>query len=192
MRARMAIAYSGIQVELREVVLKNKPAKLLQISSKGTVPVLLNGEEVIDESCDIIRWALQQHDPDHWLESHNHPLISENDNDFKKVLDRYKYADRFPEHSQRYYRTLGETFLQKLELLLTEHRFIYSDQLSYVDIAIFPFIRQFALVDKAWFDQAPYPCLQAWLQTHLNSTLFNRCMQKYQAWQPDDKQVTFP
>jgi len=193
MRARLAIAYSGIQVELREVELKNKPAELLDISPKATVPVLqcMDGT-VIDESRDIMRWALQQHDPDNWLESMNHPLIDENDSAFKKNLDRYKYADRFPEHPQTYYREYAELFLEKIEKSLKDHTFIQNNHLSFVDIAILPFIRQFYFVNTAWFESAPYAHLNIWLQTFLSSDIFLKIMPKYPTWQAGRKTTTFP
>jgi len=193
MRARLAIAYSGVQVELREVELKNKPTELLDISPKATVPVLqcVDGT-IIDESRDIMTWALKQHDPDYWLTSVNHPLIDENDSSFKKSLDRYKYADRFPEYSQEHYRQNGALFLEKIEKQLKNHIFIQNSHLSYVDMAIFPFIRQFYLVNKEWFESASYPHLNTWLQTHLSSNLFSNIMQKHPTWQPHDKQVIFP
>jgi glutathione S-transferase len=193
MRARMAIIYSGIHVELREVVLKNKPAELISASAKGTVPVLqLQDGHVIDESLDIMRWALQQHDPGHWLSSAQHPLLEEHDSSFKQALDRYKYADRFPEQPQYVYRQTCEAFLNKIEHLLAQNTYIQGACLSYVDIAIAPFIRQFAWVDKAWFDTAPYPYLQRWLSHILSDDIFLRCMQTYPAWQAGDKPVIFP
>ena len=193
MRARLAIAYSGVQVALREVELKNKPAELLDISPKATVPVLqCSNGIIIDESRDIMVWALQQHDPDDWQESMNHPLIDENDDAFKKALDRYKYADRFPEHSQEHYRQIGALFLEKIEKQLKSHTFIQNNHLSFVDMAIFPFIRQFYFVNISWFESAPYPHLNAWLQTCLNSKLFSTIMQKYPAWQAGDETTIFP
>jgi glutathione S-transferase len=193
MRARLAITYSGIQVELREVELKNKPAELLDISPKATVPVLqcIDGT-IIDESRDIMRWALQKHDPDNWLESMNHPLLDENDGAFKKNLDRYKYADRFPEHPQTHYRECAELFLEKIEKSLKDHTFIQNNHLSFVDIAILPFIRQFYFVNTAWFESAPYAHLNIWLQTFLSSDIFLKIMPKYPTWQAGRKTTTFP
>jgi len=193
MRARMVIAYSGIQVELREVMLKNKPAELLQASPKATVPVLIlpNGT-VLDESRDIIHWALTQHDPDSWLKHQNNTLINTNDDSFKSALDHYKYAERFPEQCQAHYRSLGEVFLQTLESCLEQQDFLTGHDAAITDIAIFPFIRQFAHVDLAWFEAAPYPQLQRWLQHHLQSNLFISVMKKYPAWQPSNKITIFP
>ncbi|PCI44253.1 MAG: glutathione S-transferase [Proteobacteria bacterium] len=193
MRARLAIIYSGVQVALREVELKNKPTELLDISPKATVPVLQCPDgHIIDESRNIMLWALKQHDPDCWLESIDQPLIYENDGSFKKSLDCYKYADRFPKYSQMHYREQGEIFLEKVEKLLEKHKFIQNNHLSYVDIAIFPFIRQFYFVNPLWFESTPYPHLNTWLQTHLNSKLFLNIMRKYPTWQAGDETTIFP
>ncbi|MEC9313982.1 MAG: glutathione S-transferase, partial [Pseudomonadota bacterium] len=156
MRARLAIAQSGIQCELREVVLKDKPQQLIELSPKATVPVLLTADDkVIDESIDIAFWALAQHDPDNWyqsLTSEQHEqmlaLIENNDGEFKYFLDRYKYADRYPEQDERFYREQGEKTLTRLEQLLTEHDCLLRDSWTLADIALLPFIRQFAFVDK--------------------------------------------
>jgi len=193
MRARLAIVYSGVQVLLREVELKNKPMELLDISPKATVPVLQCPDgSVLDESRDIILWALKQHDPDGWLESIDHPLIDENDSSFKKALDGYKYADRFPEYPPIHYRERGELFLIKIEKSLEKYKFIQNNYLSYVDIAIFPFIRQFYFVNTSWFGSTPYPHLNAWLQKLLASHNFSIIMQKYPAWQAGDETTIFP
>ncbi len=156
----MAIAYAGIEVGLREVVLKDKPAAMLEASSKGTVPVLIetNGR-VIDESLDVMAWALDQQDSDQWLkgEGLKDPLIDSCDNSFKHWLDRYKYAVRFPEHSEQWYRAQGECFLNQLEQLLTDHCYLRGDSLSVVDVAVMPFVRQFAAVDTNWWSGRPYP-----------------------------------
>ncbi|GFO71256.1 glutathione S-transferase [Bathymodiolus japonicus methanotrophic gill symbiont] len=191
MRARMALQYSGVKVNLREVELKNKPQQLLQYSAKGTVPVLvLTGGFIIDESRDIMYWALAKNDPDNWIpranieEARNQidRLLDENDFNFKSWLDRYKYSDRYPEQTAEYYRHQGEQFLASLEFRLSKHRFLMGDNISMADIGIFPFIRQFAFVDKDWFYQSDYPYLHAWLDYFLQSELFNRIMKKYPAW----------
>jgi glutathione S-transferase len=200
MRARLAIAQSGIQCELREVVLKDKPQQLIELSPKATVPVLLTADDkVIDESIDIAFWALAQHDPDNWyqsLSSEQHEqmlaLIENNDGEFKYFLDRYKYADRYPEQDERFYREQGEKTLTRLEQLLTEHDCLLRDSWTLADIALLPFIRQFAFVDKAWFDSAPYPRVRAWLEAFLESDLFRSVMKKYPQWQEGDEPVIFP
>ncbi|MDQ7004425.1 MAG: glutathione S-transferase [Ghiorsea sp.] len=185
MRARLALTYTGINVEYREVELKNKPQAMLEISPKGTVPVLqLDNGQIIDESLDIMLWALNQHDSEGWLihQTQALALIDKNDTTFKVWLDKYKYADRFPEHSQTYYREQGENFLQKLESHLDKHAFLLDTRPSLTDYAIFPFVRQFAFVDKAWFDQSPYPKLQTWLDHHLESRAFEETMIKRPIW----------
>ena len=191
----MAIAYAGIDVGLREVVLKDKPAAMLEASSKGTVPVLIdtNGR-VIDESLDVMAWALDQQDSDHWLsgEGLQDPLIDSCDNTFKHWLDRYKYAVRFPEHSEQWYREQGELFLDQLEHLLTHHRYLRSDSLSAVDIAVMPFVRQFAGVDTNWWSERPYPRVATWLEQLLESDLFKSVMKKYSQWQDGDPAIPFP
>ena len=186
-RARMALNYAGIAVELREVLLRDKPFSMLQASAKGTVPVLvLPGDRVIDESAEVMRWALDQQDPQRWwrndLANATNALVEENDFVFKKHLDHYKYADRHPEQTAIFYRTAAEEFLQKLEQRLVRRHFLMDSDLSFADVAIFPFIRQFAFVDKAWFDQTSYPKLQAWLQSFLDSDLFLSVMKKFPTW----------
>lgn len=189
MRARMALRYSGIQVEMREIALKQKPQHMLALSPKGTVPVLvLNDGSVIDESLDIMRWALAQHDPEDWQLADASSiqlaegLIAENDGQFKSALDRYKYAVRFPEQPAAVYRAEGELFLQKLEQRLHGQPYLFGNQRSLADMAIFPFIRQFAGVDAAWFTASPYQVLKAWLSVLVESELFTGIMQKHPPW----------
>lgn len=190
----MSLRYAAIEYELREVVLKNKPDAMRAASPKATVPtmVLANGE-VLDESIDIIHWALKHSDPDDWLPKSTQQaaqsLLKQNDFVFKQHLDHYKYADRFPEHPASFYREQACEFLLELESSLQNSQFLLGNQISMVDVAIFPFIRQFAFVDKAWFDEAPYPALQSWLQKHLESELFTAVMNKYSAWQEGDDAV---
>ena len=198
MRARLAIKYSNIEVELREVDLNNIPGALTKISSDETVPVILEADgKVIDESWDIVKWAVKQNDPDSWLgdeasfEIDAEMLVEINDYSFKSDLDHYKYADRFPEHTMEYYRSQGEEFLTELEERLSSSNYLSSDSLSISDIAVFPFIRQFASVDKDWFDSAPYPKVQNWLMQLLESELFNSVMDKYPLWQEGDEPVIF-
>ena len=198
-RARLAIACAGTTVELREVLLRDKPADLLRRSPKGTVPVLLlpNGK-VIEESLDIMHWALQQHDPEHWLDipaprqAESTMLIARNDGEFKTHLDHYKYAVRHPDHPPEHYRSQAEAILADLNNRLTRHPWLLGEQTRLADIALLPFIRQLALVDKRWFDHAPYPGLQRWLQTLLETPRFEQVMQKQPAWTPADPPLTFP
>lgn len=197
MRARMTLCGGSIAVELREVSLRAKPEAMLAISAKGTVPVLhLPDQTVLDESLDIMRWALAQSDPDQWLipelAAQSTRLIAENDGSFKENLDRYKYWERYPADSQQDYRAAAEVFLHKLEILLEDNRYLLGNKIGITDIAIFPFIRQFAFVDKDWFDQAPYPRIQDWLQSFLDSALFADIMGKQPAWQEGDRTLFFP
>ncbi|QXE09757.1 MULTISPECIES: glutathione S-transferase [Pseudomonas] len=181
MRARMALRYSGVAVEIVEVSLKAKPAAMLAISPKGTVPVLDADGQVIDESLEIMRWALAQHDPDDWLlggDSRIAELIEANDQVFKVYLNRYKYAERYPEQPMEVYRAEGAVFLQRLDGLLEGRDYLLSNHLSLADVALLPFVRQFAHVDREWFAQTPYVRLQAWLQRFLESNLFTSIMKK--------------
>jgi glutathione S-transferase len=195
-RARLALHVSGIAHELREVSLRSKPACLLTASPKGSVPVLVlpNGQ-VIDESRDIMLWALQQHDPENWLGSQNRyldqatRLVAINDHHFKTALDRYKYAGRHPEYPQAYYRNQGEAFLRQLEDCLQANACLLGPGLSIADAAVFPFIRQFAGVDQAWFDQSPYPKLRDWTATLCRSSRFAEVMHKHDVWQTGDAPV---
>ncbi|MFJ2457774.1 glutathione S-transferase [Pseudomonas neuropathica] len=181
MRARMALRYSGVPVDIIEVSLKAKPAEMLAISPKGTVPVLDAGGQVIDESLEIMRWALAQNDPQDWLldgDSRIAELIEANDQGFKVHLNRYKYAERYPEQPMEIYRAEGALYLQRLEELLTDRDYLLADHPSLADIALLPFVRQFAHVDREWFAQTPYVRLQAWLQRFLESELFTSIMKK--------------
>ena len=181
MRARMALRYSGVPVDIVEVSLKAKPAEMLAISPKGTVPVLDAGGRVIDESLEIMRWALAQNDPQNWLldgDSRIAELIEANDQGFKVDLNRYKYAERYPEQPMEVYRAEGAVYLQRLEGLLQDRDYLLADHPSLADIALLPFVRQFAHVDREWFAQTPYPRLQAWLHNFLESDLFTSIMKK--------------
>ncbi|MHA6576250.1 glutathione S-transferase [Pseudomonas yamanorum] len=181
MRARMALRYSGVAVQIIEVSLKAKPAEMLALSPKGTVPVLSVDGRVIDESLAIIRWALAQNDPEGWLLGDDEAtlaLIEENDQGFKHQLNRYKYAERYPEQPMEHYRAEDEVFLSKLEGLLAQREYLLAEHLSLADVALAPFVRQFAHVDREWFGRAPYPRLQDWLQRFLESPLFIAVMAK--------------
>lgn len=199
MRARLAIAISEQKVQLREIVLKNKPVELLAISPNKTIPVLQLGEkddqQVLHESLEIMVWALSLNDPEQWL---NAPLqemlllIDNNDYEFKPWLDKYKYADRFPEHNEVYYRDQAEDFLMLLEKRLNNNTYLFSNHITLADMAIFPFIRQFASVDRKWFEQSPYLQVQQWLTTLMNCDLFTACMKKYPTWLESGEEISFP
>ncbi|WP_095180195.1 glutathione S-transferase [Pseudomonas sp. Irchel 3F6] len=185
MRARMALRYAGVPVEIVEVSLKDKPAQMLALSPKGTVPVLNADGVVIDESLQIMCWALAQNDPDDWLLAGDsfaalwmEKLIEGNDQIFKSALNRYKYAERYPEQPMEAYRAEGALFLQKLDELLEGREYLLADHPSLADIALLPFVRQFAHVDREWFAQTPYVRLQVWLQRFLESDLFTSIMKK--------------
>jgi len=189
MRARLALSYGEICCEIREILLRDKPEEMLALSPKATVPVLqLIDGTVLDESFDIMLWALSQHDPDHWLEKSDQalPLIKENDGPFKAALDRYKYSSRHPEQPAEEYRAEGEKFLKQLDERLNNHAFLLGERMGLADMAIFPFIRQFAGVDRSWFEASPYDNLKNWLNHHLNSALFQEIMHKHMPWKPGD------
>lgn len=185
MRARMALRYAGCTVQMHEVSLKAKPPEMLERSPKGTVPVLVLEGQVLEQSLDIMHWALAQNDPDNWLLIDDgdgrrdiQALIEENDQVFKQHLDRYKYFVRHPEYSQEHYRQPGEVFLQKLEARLQHRNFLVTDQVTLADIALAPFIRQFSAVDPDWFATSPYPKLRGWLERFIQSELFKAVMAK--------------
>lgn len=194
MRARLALKYSALVIEVREVLLKDKPSEMLEASPKGTVPVLLLPDgRVIAESLDIMFWALQQADAEAWLDDTKSVevknLVELNDGDFKQYLDQYKYFDRYPAQTQQDYRQLGERFLQKLEGVLSQNHYLFSNTPGFTDMAIFPFIRQFAQVDREWFYASDYVGLQSWLKRLLESPLFISIMKKYPRWQREDTPI---
>lgn len=205
MRARMAIAYANedtskgqkVTVELREVSLREKPPELVSISPKGTVPVLqLPNGQVVEESIEIMDWALSQSDVAALGQIQNNEigqdLIHENDNEFKRWLDRYKYADRYPEYTFEHSRDRAERFLKKLEALLGRGSYLQGDSLSVIDLAIFPFVRQFAMVDMQWFEQSEYVLLRKWLEALMTSEKFLSIMEKYPLWAAESQPITFP
>ena len=182
MRARMAIAASGTPVRLREILLRDKPDEMLAASPKGTVPVLVDSGKVIDESLDVMRWALARNDPEGWLARKDDALIKENDGPFKHHLDRYKYSTRYEGADAEEHRAGGFRFLQALEAHLADNDYLHGNERSFTDIAIFPFVRQFRIADKDWFDAAPIPNVQRWLKTLTASALFQSVMEKYPLW----------
>ncbi len=171
---------------------------MLAASPKGSVPVLMLPDgRVIDESWDIMLWALRAHGAHPWLgEEECHvqealPLLAENDLTFKRALDRYKYPEQFPQHPQDFYRELGEEFLQRLESHLSITPYLLTDNMTIADAALLPFVRQFAAVDADWFASAPYPKLRDWLGGYTESKLFMRVMQKFPAWVKGDTLIIF-
>jgi glutathione S-transferase len=189
MRARMGLLASGIAVELREVVLRDKPVQMLAASPKGTVPVLvLPDGGVIDESLDIMRWALAQSDPLGWLARDDAALIARNDGPFKQHLDRYKYPDRHGSDPAEH-RAAGLAILSEMDARLAGDGQLCGNVAGIADIATFPFIRQFAATDQGWFDAQPLPHLQRWLAGHIGSGVFARAMLRLPPWKPGDEMV---
>ncbi|MBU3564287.1 MULTISPECIES: glutathione S-transferase [unclassified Polynucleobacter] len=186
MRARMALKYAGIQVEHREIELRNKPQSMLQLSPKGTVPVLRMDNLVIDQSLDILHWALQQSDPHGWKEvdeSIANSWIEKNDGPFKTLLDQYKYPNRFPElDPEAVLDEVLQVMLIPMEQVLQNFQYLMGGRLTWVDVAIFPFIRQFSMVDSKRFEQLPIPAVKKWLNQQLESDLFDSVMQKHPTW----------
>ncbi|MDN4503409.1 glutathione S-transferase [Alteromonadaceae bacterium BrNp21-10] len=209
MRARLAIYQSKQAVALRDVVLTNKPADMLIASPKGTVPILLlPSGEVIDESLDIMLWALHQSDPNNLLRpttvnSHvaeSEPaatqadmlsLIEHFDQQFKIALEAYKCAKRYHETNLQECRQACEVFIQNLELRLSQHSYLMDNQESVADIALLPFIRQFAKVERQWYLQSPYPNLKRWLNQYLQSAMFTKVMAKHPLWSAEQPVLIF-
>ncbi len=191
MRARCALIYANIDFEIREIELRAKPLSMLKLSPKATVPVLLtNQQQVIDQSLDIMNWALAQHDPDQWLSEKGtanqeitQKWIGINDGPFKQLLDQYKYPNRYPEQSQEQVLELAlNIYLLPLNDRMKHHKFLLGNQMSMLDIAIFPFVRQFMGVDSKKFQQLPLKELSEWLNFFILSDLFNKVMAKYPIW----------
>ncbi|MBU3538626.1 glutathione S-transferase [Polynucleobacter sp. UK-Gri1-W3] len=187
MRARMALKYAGIDVEHREIELRNKPQSMLLVSPKGTVPVLCLDDAVLDQSLDIMLWAIEQSDPDGWIDVDDaiaQAWIEKNDGRFKVLLDQYKYPNRFPElDPQAVLDGALEWMLLPMERSLQNSQYLLGNKMSWVDIALFPFIRQFSMVDANQFEQLSLPATKRWLTQHLESELFNAVMQKHPVWQ---------
>lgn len=198
MRARMAITASGQQVQLRDILLRDKPDAMLQASPKGTVPVLvLPGGQVIDESLDVMQWALGRHDPDAWLvplaaDPGAEALIDECDGPFKHSLDRYKYPTRYEGVDAQEHRTRCLAFLRRLNSRLAGQAYLCGARLTVVDAAIIPFVRQCANTDRAWFDRQGLDHLRGWLDRFLQSELFLGIMRKGPIWHEGDQGPAFP
>lgn len=186
MRARLALASAGISVELREVVLRDKPADLLTASPKGTVPVLIDGDDVVEESRDIMLWALRRNDPEGWL---NRPdlndLIDTIEGPFKTALDRYKYATRYTDANPDSERAKAAAILMDINAKLDGNPWLGGESPCFADMATVTFVRQFAMVDLAWFRAQDWPHVISWLDRFLNSDRFAAIMAKYPQWGPD-------
>ncbi|MEM5472875.1 glutathione S-transferase [Hoeflea sp. AS60] len=191
MRARLAMSSAGLEVELREVVLRDKPEAFLKASPSGTVPCLVGEGFVIDESLDVMIWALRENDPDNWLNmpEAGHDWIARTDGPFKQALDRTKYPNRYPDVDPDGQRDIAAVFLSDLNSTIGEWIF---DHPTLSDFAILPFVRQFAFIDKDWFDAQPWPSLQGWLERFLASERFDQIMKKYPQWHDGDPPVCFP
>ncbi|MDQ7020016.1 MAG: glutathione S-transferase [Robiginitomaculum sp.] len=192
MRARMAIMISQRPVQLREVRLADKPDEMIALSDTPTVPLLVDREQVIEESLQVMHWALAQNDPENWLASADDPLIAQNDGPFKHDLDRYKYASRYDGIDAMAHRDGGVRHLHALEERLGKTAYLGGAQRSFVDIALFPFVRQFRIPDKDWFDALPLPHLHQWLSTLTGSALFLGVMEKYPVWKNTGEAFIFP
>ncbi len=193
MRARMALVVSDTAVKLREVVLRDKPPEMIEASPKGTVPVLvLQDGKVMDESLDIMHWALARHDPDNWLAGVDNDLISANDGPFKAALDRYKYPHRYNIVDPEPYRREGWDILADLNARLGQKAYLAGYGPGFADIAIFPFVRQFAATDQSWFDAQSAAPLHGWLNALTTSILFETIMRRFPQWHTGDQELVFP
>ena len=199
MRARLALASSGQVCIHREIILKNKPLAMLEASPKGTVPVLvLPAGEVIDESLDVAFWALNIADPQDWLvpwredKDRADALIARNDGPFKHHLDRYKYATRYDDVDEMKHRSEGLKVLESLNADLEVNGFLGGDRFTFLDAAIAPFVRQFRIPDKDWFDALPLPALHTWLTDFMESERFAIVMKKYKLWDGETDNAVFP
>ena len=198
-RARMAIAVSGQTCALREVILRQKPSEMISVSPKGTVPIIVLPQgQIIEESLEIMTWALNRNDPEGWLKPLSdarddiEALIAENDGPFKADLDRYKYPTRYEGSDPSHHRAQGTLFLKKLDLRLIDNIYLYGNNFTFADAAISPFIRQFANNDREWFDALNMPGIQRWLKNILDSERFLNVMGKYPTWKSGLKEPAFP
>lgn len=199
MRTRIGLLQAKQPVILRDIVMKNIPKEMLDASPKGEVPVLVfEDSSVIDESLDIMIWALNQSDPSNLLFNHQTntyqdmlDLINRNDNEFVDALKKYKAASRYHDSEEINCRQQCEPFIGYLEQCLTKHDYIFGNTVSLADYAILPFIRQFSRVDRKWYLQAPYPNLQRWLERHYQDPIFSKAMTKYPQWLENKESVLF-
>ena len=182
----MALHYAGIKVEHREIELRNKPQSMLRLSPKGTVPVLSVDGLVLDQSLEIMQWALKTSDPDGWNmldENIATSWIEKNDELFKILLDQYKYPNRYPQLKQEVVLAQAiELMLKPMEAALASSQYLLGEKMTWVDVALFPFIRQFSMVDQQKFDALPFPNIQRWLNQHIESKLFISVMEKHPTW----------
>ncbi|MDJ0994377.1 MAG: glutathione S-transferase [Dinoroseobacter sp.] len=193
MRARLAVRCAGVRVELREILLRDKPRQFLETSPSATVPALRLEDRVLDESLDIMLWALRQHDPQNWLEMPDEGwrLIEANDGPFKAALDHTKYAVRYPDLDPEAERKKAADHLLALDERISEGGWIFGARPTLADYAILPFVRQFANTDRVWFDAQPWPALRGWLDGFTDSADFHDIMQKYAPWSPGETPLWF-
>jgi len=193
MRARLAIMSAGVAVELREILLRDKPHAFLQTSSSGTVPALRVDDQVLDESLDIMIWALRQNDPQRLLDmpEDGWHLIATNDGPFKAALDHTKYATRYPDLDAQAERAKASAYLARLDRQLAGGMWLFGERPTLADLALLPFVRQFAHIDRAWFHAQDWPHLIAWLDRFLDSEAFVRVMNKYTPWSEGDTRIWF-
>ena len=194
MRARLAIQSAGVAVDLREILLRDKPDEFLTASPKGTVPVIQHGETVIEESLDVMHWALNQNDPEGWrdMPENGYDLITQADGPFKQALDRTKYAVRYPEVDASEERAKAGAFLTTLDAQLDDTPYLFGHKPCLADMAILPFVRQFAHTDLDWFNAQPWQATARWLEAFNASDRFQNIMTKYPPWQPGDAPTAFP
>ena len=194
MRARLALASAGVTVELREILLRDKAPEFLRASPSATVPCLVATDAVIDESRDIMLWALRQNDPEGWLDlpPEGHALIDQFDGPFKSALDRTKYSTRYPDCDREAERAKASAQLSDLNRRLQGQSWLFGPHPTLADMAILPFVRQFAMIDKPWFDAQPWPALADWLERFLTSDRLTAIMHKYPVWQACDPETLFP
>lgn len=192
MRARLAVASAEVEVELREILLRDKAPAFLAASPSATVPALVEGDLVIDESLDIMHWALAQNDPEGWLSEPAEALISEADGPFKTALDRYKYDSRYDGANREEEREKAALFLWKLDEMLNGQDYLFGAKPTLADMAIAPFVRQFAHVDLGWFMSEPWPNLIRWLEAFKSSDRFAAIFKKYPKWEQGDAPTLFP
>lgn len=199
MRARIAIFKAKQTVLLRDVVLSNKPKEMIAESPKGTVPVLvLTNKMVLEESLEIMLWALNETDPNDLLHKNDPTAVEQMleiiqlfDDEFKESLEQYKCAKRYKENNIEQCREKCEQYLQQLEQRLANTQYLMSNKESLVDIALVPFIRQFARVERQWYLQSPYPNVRQWLNNYLQSPMFTKVMAKYPLWLDNHEVVLF-
>ena len=191
-RARLAIQSASVQVELREILLRDKAPKFLEVSKSKTVPCLQTADNILDESLEIMIWALKINDPSNWLKEHDESieLIETCDGPFKNALDRTKYPNRYPDEDAVKNRLLASNFLDLIESQLKPC--LFGERYNLADIAILPFIRQFAHIDFNWFLSQPWPKTAQWLENFKTSEMFNSVMKKYPKWEEDDPETLFP